>query len=310
MRMTRWLRALFARGMPLTRAACVAVACAAVFAGTGLAQTRPHDPPRLPDGLRAVPELARVTDQTGTLSAAEQQALQDKLAAFETARGSQIAIVMVPTTLPEPISDYAQRLGDAWKIGRPKIGDGLLIVVAKDDRKVWISVAQALEGAIPDLAAARVIREAIAPRFQSNDFAGGLSAGLDSIFKLIEGEGLPAPAAPRQPAGADAMNRVIPFIVGGLVFGAILRRIFGRPGAVLAGVGSGVISGLALLSVVFGAIVGVIVLILALIGGLGGVVQGGRGPLFTPGGWSGGSGGGWRSGGGGNFGGGGAGGSW
>ena len=136
------------------------------------------------DGLLVVPPLARVTDTTGTLSAQDKQGLESKLAAFETAHGSQIAIVMVASTQPEPISDFANRVGDAWKIGRARVGDGLLVVVAKDDRKVWIAVARALEGAVPDLAAKRVVREEIAPRFKSGDFAGGLNEWIAAGLEL------------------------------------------------------------------------------------------------------------------------------
>ncbi len=280
---------------------------------------------RQADGLLAIPPLARVTDQTGTLSAADQQALQSKLAAFETAHGAQIAIVMVRSTAPEPIADYAQRVGDAWKLGRAKVGDGVLIVVAKDDRKIWIAVAKTLEGAIPDVSAKRVITESITPRFKMEDYAGGLSAGLDSLFKLIEGENLPTPIGLPQhqiDAAENAAGLLVPFVIGGMIVGAILRRIFGRPGAVLAGLGAGGIAGWAASSVLFGGLVGVAVLFISLIGGLAnGVVQGGRrGGVFIPGGWSGGGGsgggfssgggGGFSSGGGGDFGGGGAGGSW
>jgi len=281
--------------------------------------------PRQPDGLLAVPPLARVTDQTRTLSAGERQALENKLAAFETAHGSQIAIVLVASTQPEPISDYAQRIGDAWKIGRAGAGDGLLIVVAKDDRKIWIAVAKALEGAIPDVAAKRVIRESIAPRFKDGAFAAGLSAGLDSIFKLVEGEGLPAPigVSGRQvDAGESMMTLLVPFIVAGIAIGALLRRVFGKPGALLAGGGAGAVAGWMLSSIAFGVVAGVAVLIFSLIAGVaqsaGQVLGGRRGGIFLPGGWGGGhgggwpsgGGGGWSSGGGGDFGGGGAGGSW
>ncbi len=302
--MSRWLRAL----------AALFLFAAAIAA---LAQ------PRQPDGLLGVPPLARVTDTTGTLSAAGRQALEAKLAAFESAHGSQIAIVMVGSTQPEPISDYAQRIGDAWKIGRKGIGDGLLIVVAKDDRRVWIAVAKALEGAIPDLAAKRVIREQIAPRFAQGDYAGGLSAGLDAIFKLIEGEGLPTPAgvSERQiDAGEGALALLVPFVMGGIVVGAILRRILGRPGALLAGGGAGAVAGWMLSSIALGFAAGIAVLVFSLLGGLSGAgraLGGRRGGVFIPGGWgggggwsSGGGGGGWSSGGGGDFGGGGAGGSW
>ncbi len=300
--MTRWLRALAALLL-------LTLAAGAFAQGRGA------------DGLLAIPPLARVSDFTGTLSATGKQALEDKLAAFETAHGSQIAIVMVASTQPEPISDYAQRIGDAWKIGRAGIGDGLLIVVAKDDRKVWIAVAKALEGAIPDVAAKRVIREAIAPRFKNNDFAGGLSAGLDAIFKLIEGEGLPAPIGVSErniDAGEGTLALLVPFVMVGLVVGAVLRRLVGRPGALLAGGGAGAVAGWMLSSLALGVVAGLAVLVLSLVGGVTGagrVLGGRRGGVFIPGGWSGGGGwssggGGWSSGGGGDFGGGGAGGDW
>jgi uncharacterized protein len=276
---------------------------------------------RGPDGLLAVPPLARVTDTTGTLTAADKQALENKLAAFETAHGTQIAIVMVASTQPEPIADFAQRVGEAWKIGRAGVGDGLLIVVAKDDRRVWIAVARALEGAVPDLAAKRVIREVIAPHFRQGDYAGGLSAGLDALFKLIEGEGLPAPMGVSQrtvDAGEDVLALLVPFVLIGVAIGALLRRLFGVPGALVAGAGSGVLGGFLLSSVALGALIGVVAFVLALGGGSRAArALGGRrgGNVFFPGGFGGGwpggsSGGGWSSGGGGDFAGGGAGGDW
>src|SRR5882672_12195566 len=196
---------------------------------------------RGPDGLLSVPPLARVTDTTGTLRAQDRQALENKLAAFETAHGSQIAIVMVASTQPEPISDFANRVGDAWKIGRAGVGDGLLIVVARDDRKVWIAVARALEGAIPDLAAKRVVREEIAPHFKTGDFAGGLSSAVHALTKLIEGEGLPAPVGVSKSkvnAGEGVFGVLLPFVIVGIAVGALLRRMFGVPGALVAGAGS------------------------------------------------------------------------
>jgi uncharacterized protein len=285
--------------------------------------------PRGADDLLVVPPLARVTDTTGTLRAEDRQALENNLAAFETAHGSQLAIVMVASTQPEPISDFANRVGEAWKIGRAGIGDGLLIIVAKDDRKVWIAVARALEGAVPDLAAKRVVREQIAPRFKTGDYAGGLVAAVDALTRLIEGEGLPAPigvAKHKVDAGEGVIALLVPFVIGGLIVGALLRRIFGVPGALVAGVGSGAISGVLLSSLLFGGLAGVVVLLLSLAGGSrmsqalggrrgsGGFFPGGwgGGGGFGGGGWSGGgsSGGGFSSGGGGDFSGGGAGGDW
>ena len=278
--------------------------------------------PRLADGTLALPSPARVTDTTGTLSAADRRALEDKLAAFEAARGTQIAVVIVGSTAPEPIADYAQRLGDAWKIGRATVGDGLLVVVAKDDRRIWIAVAKALEGAVPDLAAARVIREQITPRFRDGDFAGGLSAGLDALFRLVEGEGLPAPAADtRHVASHDPFGELLPFVIVGIVVAGVLRMMLGAGGVLLAGGGTGAVAGWLLSSAKLGLVAAMIVFLLGLgVGGGGGRVVGGRrGGVFVPGGFGGGGrssggwssgGGGWSSGGGGNFGGGGAGGRW
>ena len=136
-------------------------------------------------------------DKTGTLDAAQLQALEAKLTAFEQSRGSQIVMLMVPSTLPEDITDYTQRVGDSWKIGRKDMGDGLLLVVAKNDRKVRIATTKTLEGALPDLATKQIIDNAITPRFKQGDFAGGLGAAADQIMARITGENLAAPDASR-----------------------------------------------------------------------------------------------------------------
>ncbi len=136
-----------------------------------------------------VPTLTgHVMDSTGTLSAGQQKALEGKLTTFEQSRGAQVVILMIPSTQPEDIAAYAQRIGDNWKIGRKSIGDGLLLVVAKNDRKVRIETTKALEGAIPDLAASQIIESAITPRFRQGDFAGGLNAAADQIMARITGE--------------------------------------------------------------------------------------------------------------------------
>lgn len=267
------------------------------------------EPPRDAAGLVAVPPLARVTDLAGVLKPGDKEQLESKLAAYETAHGSQIAIIVVPTTQPEPIADFTNRVGDVWKIGRKGVGDGVLITVAVNDRRVWISVARALEGAIPDAVATRISREVIAPRFKQGDFGGGLSAGLDAIFKRIDGEGLPTPAgipSAKVDAGEDVIGLLAVMVFVGLGVGAALRKLFGVPGALLAGGGTGTVVGMALTSVLLGGIAAVVVFVLSLLGGRGGGGGGrvlgsrrGGGPIFIPGGWSGGSGGGWSSGGGG-----------
>lgn len=278
--------------------------------------------------LVPVPPLtAPVIDQTGTLDAIQLKGLEDKLMAFEQAKGTQIAILMVPSTLPEDDASFANRVGNTWKIGRKGVGDGVLIVVAKDDRKVRIEVAKALEGAVPDLAAKRIIDEAMLPSFRQGDFAGGLQAGVDQLVARINGEPLPAPpprAGEPQRAGGhgfDWGDLAIFLFVGVFVAGRVLRAIFGRPlGSMVTG---GAVGGLAWLitsSLLVAGIAGLLGLLLTLVTGFGG--RSGRGGPWVGGGpWIGGGGfgrgggfgggGGWGgSGGGGDFGGGGASGNW
>ncbi len=285
------------------------------------------EPATLPDGRLAVPPLARVTDTAGVLPPAARAQLEAKLAAFEQSKGSQIAVIVVPSTQPEPISDFTNRVGDAWKIGRKGVGDGVLIAVAVKDRRVWISVARALEGAIPDVIATRITRELMGPQFAKGDFASGINAGVDAVMKRIEGEALPTPAGvPRHKvdAGEGLLAAIVPLVIFGTVVGGLLRRIFGTPGALLSGAGTGAIAGFMLSSLIVGAVAGIAVLVFSAMGGgrsAGGRALGGRRgvPIILPGGFGGGSwggggfgggGGGWSSGGGGDFSGGGGGSSW
>jgi len=277
--------------------------------------------PRDPLGRLAIPPAAPVTDLANVLPPDAEQALRDKLIAFEREHGSQIAIITVPSTQPEPISDFTNRVGDAWKIGRRDVGDGVLIAVAPQDRKVWISVARALEGAIPDVTATRITRELMGPAFARGDFAGGINAGVDAVMKRIEGEALPTPAGiPRHKvdAGKDLLGALVPLIIFGTIVAGLLRRLFGTPGAAMTSMGVGAIVGFLLTSAVIGVVAAVAVFLFsAFMGGGGGgrTLGGGRGgPVILPGGWSGGGGwgggGGWSSGGGGDFAGGGGGSSW
>ena len=163
-----------------------------------------------------VPALtARVIDQTGTLDATQRQVLEAKLADFEKKKGSQIVVLMVPTTAPEDIASYANRVANAWKIGRKQVGDGILVVVAKNDRKMRIEVAKALEGAVPDLAAARIIDNEMKPRFRNNDFAGGLSAATDQLIARISGEALPG-AGRQAPPNSGAAVATSPASTGSI----------------------------------------------------------------------------------------------
>jgi uncharacterized protein len=280
-------------------------------------------------GLLPVPELtARVIDQTGTLDAIQRKALDDKLAAFEQKKGSQMVFLLVPTTQPEDISSYANRVGNAWKIGRKEVGDGILLIVAKDDRKVRIEVAKTLEGAVPDLAARQVIDTAITPRFRQGDFAGGLNAAADQLIARVTGEALPQPQqrdeTKRDSGGFDWFDLAIFMFFVVPIAGAILRRMFGRKlGALVTGGGIGGIAMLLTSSLAVAGVAALAALLFSFLsGGVpfgGGSRRSGGGPLIFPGGgWGGGGsgggfgggGGGFSSGGGGDFGGGGASGDW
>ncbi len=273
--------------------------------------------------VQPVPALSgRVIDQTGTLSAAELAALNSKLEQFEREVGSQIVILMVPTVQPEDIAAYAQRVADTWKIGRRDVGDGLLIVVAKEDRRLRIEVAKALEGAVPDLAAKQIIDRALKPAFKKGDFAGGLDAAVDLLAARIRGEGLPAPPPERASqfrtggdAGGGGESTLIFFVLGVLAVSALLKAVLGRTLGVM---GTSAVAGLAgwLLSssIVLAVIAGVVGLILAAVGVgnlaslLGNALS--VGSHHGGGFGGGGGGGGFFSGGGGDFGGGGASGDW
>lgn len=190
--------------------------------------------------LRAVPALtARVIDETATLNEAQRQALEARLLAIEQQHGSQVVVLMVATTAPEDIAAFANRVGNAWKIGRKEVGDGVLVLVAKDDRRMRIEVAKALEGAIPDIAAARIIDGAMKPRFREGDFAGGLDAAVQQIGARIAGEALPPPQgewqgrAGAQQNGFDWTDLAIFLFFGVMVAGPLARRLraaAGRPG--------------------------------------------------------------------------------
>ena len=300
-RPARWAAVLLA-----ALALALAVAC-----GRALAQ----------DVLPVPPLSGRVIDQTGTLTPAQSTALSAKLEAIETKRGAQIVVLMVPTTAPEDIAAYAQRVADTWKIGRREVGDGILVVVAKTDRAVRIEVAKALEGAVPDVLAGRIIQQQVVPAFRAGDFAGGLNSAVDRLEQRIAGEALPAPdaRAGERARGLDFQDLAIFLFVGVPILGAVLTAIFGRKlGSVLTGGAVGGIGWLLTASLLAGAAAGLVALFLVGVMGVGGrrgsgmggpiIWGGGRGGGFGGGDFGGG--GGFGSGGGGDFGGGGASGRW
>lgn len=266
----------------------------------------------------AVPALtAPVIDQTGTLNAEQMASLDRTLRTFNAKKGSQVQVLLVPTTTPESIEQYSIRVVEQWRLGRKGVDDGVLLLVAKDDRAVRIEVGRGLEGALPDVIAHRITNQVIVPRFRDGDFAGGITEGVSRIIAVIEGEPLPEPEhrAPAQQVG-DNIGSLLPFLFGVVVvFGGVLRRLFGALlGSMVVGAGAGLLGWLltGVLGIAFGA--GAVAFIFALLAGAGGGgwSSGGRGGGFG-GGWSGGGfgggGGGW-SGGGGSFGGGGASGRW
>lgn len=284
------------------------------------AQSAPSQPGA--DGLQAIPALtSHVIDSTGTLSPADRQALESKLTAFEQSRGAQLVVLMVTSTKPEDITSFAQRVGDLWKIGRQNIGDGLLLVVAKEDRKVRIATTKALEGAVPDLAASQIIDTAITPRFKQGDFAGGLNAAADQLMARISGEALPAPDSPRGAGqsrqGLNWTDMAVFLFFGVPIGGRILSSMLGRKlGALTTGAVVGGLAWLFTSSLLIAGAAGVAGLVFAGVAGLGalgrGSALGGLGGFGSGGGFGGGGGGGggFSSGGGGNFGGGGASGGW
>jgi uncharacterized protein len=276
-------------------------------------------------GLQTVPAFtARVIDQTATLSVAQIQTLEQSLADLETRKGSQIAVLIVPTTEPEAIEQFALRVAEQWRLGREKVDDGALLLIAKDDRRLRIEVGYGLEGVLTDADSKRIISEVIVPLFKHGDFYGGIEAGVDRMIRVVDGEALPPPD-PRRYANEGGLEALLPvLIVVSIIAGTFFRVLFGRVGGAAA---TGGLVGL--ITWVFIALLGIAVaagvlafLFSLLFGDMGGRrhwSNRGRysdwGGGWSSGGWGGGggsngSGGGFSGGGGGSFGGGGASGSW
>jgi len=277
--------------------------------------------PLLLAALQPVPPLAaRVTDLTGTLSAAEQSQLETRLAEFEARKGAQIAVLIVASTVPEEIEQYSIRVVDAWKLGREKPDDGALLLIAKDDRALRIEVGRGLEGALTDLVSKRIIADTITPYFRQGDFAGGINAGVEQMIRVVDGEPLPEPD-PQWAGGPEKLASQLPFLLGLIFVGSmVLRALLGRAlGSVATGAAAGTFAWWVTQVLGLAMGVGVFALVASLMLGFG---NGGRWSSrpghggWTSGGWGrggfggGGRGGGGFGGGGGSFGGGGASGRW
>ena len=273
------------------------------------------------------PLAAHVVDQTGTLSAADQASLEQTLAGFEQRKGSQVAVLIVPTTQPDTIEQFGIRVAEQWKLGRKKVDDGAILILAKDDHTLRIEVGQGLEGVLTDATSKRIISEIMVPRLKAGDFAGGIDAGVAQMLKVIDGEPLPAPARrERHDSSSGLQQMLVLALLGAVVCGAVLRAVLGRVlGALITGGLVGAVAWLLAGAIIIGLVAGVVSFLLTLIGG-GGGGRGGwasgypggggfgwGGGGFGSGGGGGGEGGGSSggfSGGGGDFGGGGASGSW
>lgn len=267
------------------------------------------------DELIPVPPLqALVTDLTATLTPEQRAGLESRLRAFEARKGSQLAVLIVPTTQPEAVEPYAMRVVEQWKLGRKKVDDGVLLLVAKNDRTVRIEVGYGLEGVLSDVITHRIINEIIVPRFKQGDFFGGIEGSVEQMIRLIDGEALPAAARRAEGASFDLGEMAPVLLVVVVVVGGILRAVLGRlPGAAVAAGILGLIvwslSGVLLIALV-GALIGFFVTLLGGGSFLRGVMHGGSGS-HRGGGLGGGfGGGGFSGGGGGGFGGGGSSGRW
>lgn len=254
------------------------------------------------------PLTGRVTDQTTTLTTEQKAALELTLQTFETRTGSQIAVLIVPTTAPETIEQYALRVAEQWKLGRKRVDDGALLAIAKDDRTLRIEVGYGLEGGLNDATSKRIISEIIAPRFKQGDFYGGITAGIDRIIGVIDGEPLPEPKGESVGDTADIQQYIPIIFILALVVGGVLRSVLGRTvGALVTGGVVALIAWLFVGTVFIALVAGVLALFFILLGGgMGGHNIGSHHGGTGRGGFSGGG----FGGGGGGFGGGGASGRW
>ncbi len=256
------------------------------------------------------PLTGHVIDQTETLSAAQRATIEQTLTTLETRKGSQLAVLIVPTTAPEAIEQFSLRVAEVWKLGRKQVDDGVILVVAKNDRTLRIEVGYGLEGPLNDAISKRIISEIILPRFKQQDFFGGIEAGVGQIIRVIDGEPLPAPGHKTTGSVSDVRQYAPVIFIFALAIGGILRSVLGKvPGALVTGGIVAIMGWFVVGTLLIALLAGVVALFVTLLGGSGLLARGG----YYGGGRSGGSGGfggGGFSGGGGGFGGGGASGRW
>ena len=287
---------------------------AALLVLVGLALSCVSGPYVRAEALQPIPALtARVTDKTGTLSAATTAHLEQRLAAFERTKGSQVAVLIVATTRPEEIEQYSIRVVEAWRLGRGKVDDGALLLVAKDDRRMRIEVGYGLEGALTDARSKRIIRDTITPMFKSGAYEAGITAGVEAMLQVIGGEQLPAVAPQPQDDGqSNVMGALIAAFIAATVLRTPLRAVFGQGLSLVGCAGIACVIGWFMTtSVVVMALAALLGLLASAVGGGGGRWASRGGGGFGGGGFGGGGfGGGGFGGGGGGFGGGGASGNW
>ncbi len=271
------------------------------FAGSALATAQIPVPPL----------TGHVIDQTGTLTSEQKATLEQALVAFEAKKGSQLAVLMVASTAPEAIEPFALRVAEAWKLGRKRVDDGAIVVVAKNDRAVCIEVGYGLEGALTDITSKRIISETMLPQFREQDYFGGISAGLAQIIRVVDGEPLPPPSRGVGDRAGNLVEQYFPmFFVLAVAVGSVLRRVLGKlVGSVVTGGVVAVIAWFVLGAVSLAVGAGVVALLVTLLGG-GMLARGMGGYYGGMGGHGRGGGGGGFTGGGGGFGGGGASGRW
>lgn len=258
-----------------------------------------------------VPALTgHVIDQTGTLTAEQKATLEQTLLAFEAKKGSQLAVLMVASTAPEEIEQFALRVAEAWKLGRKRVDDGAIVVVAKNDRAVRIEVGYGLEGALTDITSKRIISETMLPQFRAQDYFGGIAAGLGQIIRVVDGEPLPAPNRARGEGAGNGVQQYAPmFFILAVAVGSVLRGVLGKVlGSVVTGGVVAVVAWFVAGAVAVAVGAGVVALLVTLLGG--GLLGRGIGGYYGGMGGHGRGGGGGFSGGGGGFGGGGASGRW